>query len=205
MKIISKITIISVVLFFLIVKVNCQEIVNKFQEDTINLTDDKFAWKNKVYKKNSNYITFGGGPAINLKRKAIEQSYAVAYNFSLKNISLQAGYHVSSNDWMLNRSLQKLNDMHIGGGLRWESLKSNMTVMAGPSYAYGADQNIRNDTVFYTAFTQFGLYAEFQYTYKLFYDVGVGATAFLSLNGKYQVFGIRLEFYFSPAYRREYN
>lgn len=175
------------------------------QEGKIFLTDNTFVHNNKVYKINSNYITFGGGAAYNPKRNAFEQSYNFSYNFSIKNIALQTGYHVSSKDWFLDRSLQKLNDIHFGGGIRWESFKSNLAVIAGASYAYGADKNIRNDTVYYTAFTEFGLYAEFQYTYKIFYDVGIGATAFLSINSKYQVFGVRLEFYFSPAYRREHN
>ncbi len=174
------------------------------QDNTMTIGEGLRVINNKVYKENSNYLTFGGGAAFNPKRKAFEQSYAFSYNFSLRNIALQAGYHVSSNDWFLNRSLQKLNDIHIGGGIRWEKDKSNTAILAGASYAYGADKNIVNDTVYYTAFTEFGLYVEYQMTYKAFYDVGFGATAFLSANTKYMICGIRLEFYFSPAYRREF-
>lgn len=176
------------------------------QDSVIPLGDGQFVWQNKIYKENSNYLTFGYGPAFNPKRKAFEQSFGVAYNFSVKEIALQGGFHQSSDDWLLNRSTLKLLDYRIGGGKRWETLKSNMAVYAGPTLSVGASEVILDDTTKErTGFTKFGLYAEFQCIYKVFYDVGFGATAFFSLNEKYQVFGIRLEFYFSPAYRRPFN
>ncbi|MFC2097429.1 hypothetical protein ACFLSI_03740 [Bacteroidota bacterium] len=176
-----------------------QEDFNNIRLGAGNITLD-----NKVYKKNANYVNFGFGPAYNPKRNAIEQSYGVSYNFLIKNIAFQVGYHSCSDDYILDRSLQKVNDLHLGGGIRWEKIKSNSAVLAGFSYAYGADEVVKNDTSSYLGFTKFGLYVEYQYFYKIFFDIGVGATAFISTNGAYQVLGIRLEFYFSQAYKRPY-
>jgi len=49
-------------------------------------------------------------------------------------------------------------------------------------------------------FIQPGLYAEYQYTFKVNYDLGIGLAAYLALSQAYQTAGIKAIIYISTAY-----
>jgi hypothetical protein len=95
--------------------------------------------------------------------------------------------------------------MYLAAGWRRETQKSNLAVFGGVSRAYGAnfhhaDSLGRN---YYRGFTAPGFYASVDYTFKIFYDLGLGVSLFESVNRSYNVTGIQLHVYFSGAFKGE--
>jgi hypothetical protein len=90
-------------------------------------------------------------------------------------------------------------NLHLCLGKRWENEKKNIFVCLGPSYSWGFP---RIHGVYYpNIYTVYGGYLEAQYIQKLAYDLGVGVSAFADVNVRQTLYGLRLEFYFSGAYR----
>ncbi len=168
--------------------------------------DDKyeeFIIGEKIYKPGCGWFKLSTGTSYNIKREAYESSSNICYSFRVKNTYLQLGYHSSSDMFFTKRSSQKLNDLYISIGSRKETKKSNISVFAGPSYAYGANYFETNTLglKYYKAFTRLGLIANAEYTFKIFYDMGLGLSIFGSYNERYKVAGIQLHVYLSGAFK----
>ena len=76
----------------------------------------------------------------------------------------------------------------------------------GPSLAYGSkfyQYDPIDDENEYIGFTKLGLYANFDYTYKISYDLGVGVSIYNSYNSEYHIYGFQIHVYFSGAFRKE--
>ena len=167
---------------------------------------EKFIIKEKIYKPGSSWLKFGTGTGFNWSRYKAENNANITVSFRIKNMYLQTGYHVSSDKFFTQRSYQKLNDLYLAPGWRRETRKSNFSIFAGPSLAYGGtfDHYSTSNGVtskWYRGFNQIGLFGSVEYTFKIFYDLGFGVSLYGSYNKFYKVTGIQVHFYFSGAYK----
>jgi len=74
--------------------------------------------------------------------------------------------------------------------------------MPVPTYAFGKT-SISDDE--YYIFRGIGFMTNIEYTYKLFYDVGIGASIFAAFSKHYKIAGIQLHIYFSGALKSNIN
>jgi hypothetical protein len=117
------------------------------------------------------------------------------------------GWHFSSSQifssqpFGLVRSMEKLSDIHAGAGLRFEDRWYNFAFFIGPSFA---TTWIPQTPTVSKLNNQLGAHTELQFTFKYFYDLGIGTSLYGSFNKRYQVVGIQLHFYFSNAFVMEY-
>lgn len=150
------------------------------------------------YRSPNNYFTIGTGLGykINTPQK-ITSPISMAFNFRVKSNYIQFGFLRSDVASVLTkRSNIYMNEFRFGLGKRKESLNTNLAFFVGANRATGH----LNDSL---RFMQYGMYTELQYTHKVFYDIGVGASLFGTFNKSFQMVGIRLEFYFSNAFIKE--
>ncbi len=163
--------------------------------------------KNHIYRQNASYVTFGYGAGWSFQEGAIEQNMAVSYQHFIKKFGLQIGYHSSSDRQTWWNSDQKLNDLFLGVGKRWEGNNFNFAVFGGPSLAYGRytwwDEANQKTWVHY--FSTLGLRTEVLLTYKIAYDIGLGLSVYGSMNKEYSVTGAQIHMFFSTAFVRNYN
>lgn len=166
-------------------------------------TREEIIINNKIYRPFSNYILLSTGTCFNINQRAVEKSGEVGYVFRIQQYFFQLGYHVSSNAFFLYRSPQKLNNLFLMYGFRKENVKRNIDLFIGPSYAYGSKYAF-TDTIgnkWYSGFSTVGIKLSFDYDWKIFYDIGFGLNAYAEWNKYYPIVGIKINIYFSGAYR----
>jgi len=177
------------------------------RDTVIRIDERRFIYKGKIYRDNSPYITMGYGAGVNLGLKSVEQNMTLSYHHFIMGIGLGLGFHSTSDEKIWWRSYQKLNDLHLMVGKRWEGVKHNVSVFAGPSYAYGSyvgwNETLGKNWAY--GFNTVGAVAELQYSYRIFYDVGLGVSAYTSLNKFTRVAGAQLHLFFSTAFVRSYD
>lgn len=176
-------------------------------DTTIVLGKGRIVFKDRIYRQNASYLTVAYGAGYGFESKLIEQNMNISYQHFLKKVGLQIGYHSSSDTKIWWRSYQKLNDLYLGIGKRWESSRYNFSVFGGPSLAYGSyiDWNDKYQKDWAYGFTTGGLHAEAQATYKITYDIGVGLSVYGSINNQYSVAGAQVHLFFSTAFIRNYD
>ncbi len=167
--------------------------------------------ENKIYKPGSNWLSIGAGLSYNFDRVKIERDINVSYHQRIKNHHFNIGYHTSREESFLYISSQRLNDLYLGYGWRWEKQKTQQSLFLGTSYSWGGSFHHNETTTidsvtielvpFYRYFVEPGLYVNYCLTYKFYYDLGLSANFFVSANQYYQVAGIRFSVYFSGAYK----
>lgn len=160
-----------------------------------------------IYQKGSNWFNVGIGRGYCTNFKKPNVNFALSYHHRYKALFFRAGWHFSGPEYFLKRyelrPLEQLNDIHIGGGLRLEDRWWHFAFFIGPSFASTwipseANPNIAN------IYNQLGAHTELQFTFKYFYDLGIGTTFYGSFNKRYQVIGLQLHFYFSNAFVAKY-
>ncbi|MFA6128070.1 MAG: hypothetical protein WC699_12245 [Bacteroidales bacterium] len=175
-------------------------------DSSVVLSSGRVVYKNRIYRQNASYLTFGYGAGYGFESQLVEQNMSLSYHQFIKRIGLQIGYHASSDIKVWWRSYQKLNDLFLGVGKRWESTRYNFSVFGGPSFAYGSyiawNEERQKDWAY--GFATPGLYTELQGTYKFTYDIGVGLSVFASANRYYSVAGAQIHLFFSTAFVRNY-
>jgi len=169
-------------------------------------TFDKVIYQNKLYQPETAWFTVGAGLGYQATLKNMEKNLSVGINFRIKKIRdyyFNVGYHFTSDEIIYKRSMQRLTDLHAGIGVRREELKQNIYFFLGPSNSYGYIYNYTDSLGdrYYKGFNTIGLYSEFQYTFKIFYDIGIGTSFYASINKYYKVVGAQLHLYFSMSYR----
>ena len=175
--------------------------------------------QNKIYHPYANYLLVSYGVGFNFREHNSEQAGSVFYTFRFKKNFFRVGYSVVSRNFVLSRTLQKLNDVALLYGKRIETPTANFSFFAGITYSYGTyfyfyspdDKN----TKVYMMFRKPGLYAELELTKKIFYDIGAGVSIFGTFNNAYKDYyslsnssfygavGIKFNVYFSGAYKGE--
>ncbi len=212
------------VILFMIISYQSFSQEDKYTED--------FIYNNKLYKTGSWWITGNAGLGYFTKMKVRQKNFAVGITGRYQKHYLSFGYHFSGNNSIIRKSGQRLNDIYLGYGLRHETLKHNVYVFAGPSYAFGYvfdhfyfpkrskglihktsidSPNPFNDSElvakkpinYYKGFRTIGFYGKLEYVQKIFYDIGIGAAVYTSVNKYYQVVGLQVTVYFSTAFIAE--
>lgn len=164
---------------------------------------EEFIHNNRIYKPGCNFFTIESGAGFNPSLNTIESSSALSYSFRVNNTYIRIGYHSSGNKFFTQRSYQKLNDIFGIFGYRTENMKYNFSVFGGPSYAYGAKYH-HTDSLgmkWYKVFGNIGLFACASLSYKFLYDIGAGLSVFCSYNKDYMVAGLKINIFFSGAFK----
>ncbi len=178
------------------------------KDTVIKIDERRFIHNGKIYRDNSPYLTIGYGVGYNLDQDSVEQNLLISYHHFIKKFGVGAGLHNSRNGRRWEFFPQKVNDVYLSLGYRMEGLKSNVGLFVGPSYAWGGyikyDNTLEEDRYF-TFRNALGMVAELQYTYKFLYDVGIGFTAYASVNKYTQVVGAQLHIFLSTAFVRSYD
>jgi len=148
-----------------------------------------------VFKKHSNWLSGGVGTGKNSQYNGMQFAAGMDYNFHLHLEYFQFGLFVTGP----NSTTFNNYEFHLAYGKRKENAKTNFSCFGGISYsAYfapignGFDQNAAHGV---------GLYGNAQLIFKLTYDVGIGTGVFLDVNTLETVGGLKIDLYFSGAYR----
>jgi len=200
----KKLWILLLPLSFLSSHITAQEVTDS---SVVVLKEGRFIYQGRIYKENASYVTLGYGAGWNLGKNTIEQNMILSYHHFIKGLGLFGGYHSSSDNKIWWRSYQKLNDVFIGAGKRWENTKLNAAIFAGPALSYGSYKtwNPEKEKEWAYGFLEPGLFIEAQLTYQILYDVGIGLTCYSSLNRYYKVAGAEIHLFFSTAYVRNFE
>ena len=181
-------------LVFFILRLNFFQ-VGKAQENNNLKGNEIITIKKDRFLKKTNWITLGIGGAQKLNKKSYSVPGSLNYYFHVKQAYFNLGIMRSKMDVLVGKYSENfLTDYHLTAGFRNETRKSNFSYFAGPSYVHG----LLDST---TAFGGIGAYAEIQYIQKLYYDIGIGSSLFVNYNRAFPLIGIRLDFYFSNAFR----
>ncbi len=156
---------------------------------------------NKIYKTGSNWFTVGYGAGWHTNKNVFNQNFSMAYQHRYHAMYFNFGWHFSSPEFITDRPMEQLNDLHAGAGLRFEKRYFNFAFFIGPSFA--TTWIPVNETVS-ALNNQLGAHTELQFTFKYFYDLGIGTSLYGSFNKRYQVVGIQLHLYFSNAFVMDY-
>lgn len=185
--------------------VNAQ--VEEEDEGAVQIDENRFIYNGRIYRQNSPYLTMGYGAGYNFANNTVEQNMTISYHHFIKKVGLAIGYHSSSDEKIWWRSFQKLNDLHLMIGKRWEGLKYNASAFAGPAYAYGSyvGWNDTYEREWAFGYNTVGVVAEFQFTYRIFYDIGIGLSGYISANKYTQIAGAQFHVFFSTAFVRSYD
>ncbi len=161
--------------------------------------DDDFkkeiVYQNKKYRVYNNWLNAGAGPSYNSNIPHAQFSLVVDYNFHIKKEYFQFGILLSGDDFGNYNNVQA----HVCYAKRKETEKYNFAAFLGPSYTSG---NMYLDSTYSKkAFKEVGIYAEVQFIGKIKYDLGLGPSLFADYNSKRTIVGIKLDLYFSGAFK----
>ncbi len=169
--------------------------------------EDYLVIDNKLFSKHSHWLSLGSGYGLYAERMDFQPNFAVDLNLKVKRHYFTLGYLYSGQNYIHESHALQVNDLHIGYGWRKETVKTNRYFFVGPSLAMGY-QYAYTDSLgrpWDEGFIDPGIYAEYQFTYKFNYDMGLGLAGFTSLSPSYQVVGIKLLLYLSTAYIDVWN
>jgi hypothetical protein len=175
-------------------------------DSTIVLGKGRLVINDRIYRQNAPYLTFGYGAGYGFQSDSLEQNMSLSFQYFFKKFGLQIGYDASSDMKIWWRSYQKLNELFLGVGKRWESTHFNFAIFGGPSYAYGSyvAWNEERQKEWAYGFATLGFHTEFLATYKITYDIGMGLSVYASANPYYSAAGAQVHLYFSTAFVRNY-
>jgi hypothetical protein len=175
-------------------------------DSSVVIGKNRIVYKGRIYKQNAPYLSFGYGAGYGFESQQVEQNMTLSYQHFIKGVGLRIGYHSSSDTKIWWRSWQKLNDLFIGVGHRWETNKLNLAVFGGPTYAYGTyigwNEDRQKDWAY--PFNTLGGLAELQLTYRIMYDIGIGLSLYGSINRYYSATGAQIHLFFSTAFVSNY-
>ncbi len=154
-------------------------------------------FKNKKYRIYNNYVSGGAGKCYNGGWKNWEFCPALDFNFHIGKKYFQVGGLLAGPNLGINNCLQ----IHACWGYRHERANYMLAAYGGLSYTGGYYLQTINDTARAFSFQTAGAYLALQYFYKIKFDYGIGVTAVLDVNTIQVLTGIRVELFFSGAYR----
>ena len=154
-------------------------------------------FKNKRYRVYNNYVSGGAGKCYNSGWKDWEFCPAVDFNFHLNKQYFQFGGLLSGPKLGINNCLQ----LHACWGYRYERSNYMLAAYGGLSYMGGYYLKVIHDTTYAFSFRTVGAYLALQYVYKIRFDYGFGASAFVDINATQVLSGVKIDLFFSGAYR----
>ena len=153
--------------------------------------------QNKRYRIYNNYLTFGAGKCFNSGWNEIDLCTAFDYNFQVQKKYFQFGGTLIGPALWNNNCIQ----LHAGWGYRYERCNYQLAAYGGLSYSDGYYLQQTDTVPNKIKMSAVGLYAAIQGFYKIKFDYGIGVSAFFDINAKQTLTGIKLEIFFSGAYR----
>lgn len=175
--------------------------------------DAEFIYNGNHYIPNSPWATVGMGYSYNIDDSDFEPNLLFDVHLKLKKPQyLGIGYMTSRQRFFYNIDTMQfshhwnkssVNSLHVMYGVRYEDIRKNYAVFAGPAVNWGYDY-MPNDSInnMHRSYFEPGIYATLQYTRKIFYDIGVGGTLFANVCKSSQVVGLTLHIYLSTAFKR---
>lgn len=165
--------------------------------------EDEVIIGNKLFNKKNHFLTVGSGYGLYMERPEFHSNFGADIHVGIRNHYFTVGYFYTGRKYITESWGLQLNDIHIGYGWRKEGIRHNHYAFVGPSLAMGF-QYAYTDTLtgelYDTGFIKPGMYAEYQYTFKINYDMGIGLAAYTALSFAYQTAGIKAIIYLSTAY-----
>jgi hypothetical protein len=163
---------------------------------------DEVVYGKLRFKINTGYVSATIGPSSFLSKPL---------NFTLLNYGIDYRrprdkeddkydfYNFGLYSWGTNRYFRTYS-LHAGYGKRKPRRYSNLCYSFGISYSFGwLPVNGKKDTLLYNRNP--GIFAEFEYVYKPYYDVGVGPKVFINYDLSYPTYGVGISLYFSNSYK----
>ena len=153
----------------------------------------------KKFKTLNNWLNGGIGTCTKLSYGKNSVPIGIGYNFHIKQQYFKVGYLRSEVSGAFgNLTGDYLSAVHFCYGVRSENKNYHFAYFAGISKSKG----LKTDT---SSYSTVGVYSELQFIKKIVYDVGIGATAFIDFNPDYPIVGLRVDLFFSNAYRGKVN
>lgn len=195
------------------------------QIEVINPKSD-FILEGDHFSPGSPWVIVGGGYGRNFSEKEYEPNFMFDFNYQLKDKNQVIGLgFLTSRDQFRDTMTSALilphsyvrhstNSLHATYGLRYENLRHHFSFAGGPAYNWGwrythteyyVDTYL-NDTIaeeFHRPYKDWGLYINIHYAYKIYYDIGIGASLWASYCENYQVAGITINLFLSTAFKRK--
>lgn len=206
----------SIVLPFLMVAFSLLTLNGYTQVETKN-PDSEFILKGNHFVPRRPWVTIGLGYGYNFSESMGEPNFFMdfLYQFKDKYQCIGAGY-LTSRDQFLDHGNQSLflphsyvrhstNSLHALYGWRIERMRHNFAFSAGPAYNWGY-RHSHIDSLgrpYHEAYREIGLYANLQYSFKIFYDIGTGLSLWGSYSSHYKVMGLSWHIYLSSAFKRK--
>jgi hypothetical protein len=153
--------------------------------------------QNKRYRIYNNYLTAGAGKCFNSGWKELELCTAFDFNFHIQKKYFQVGGTLVGPALWNNNCLQ----IHVGWGYRFERCNYQLAAYGGLSSSSGYYLQQTDSVTYKIKMNTIGAYVALQCFYKLKFDYGIGLSAFFDINAKQTLTGIKLELFFSGAYR----
>jgi hypothetical protein len=165
-----------------------QEINAKNTKEEVTIKKDRFL-------KKTNWLTLGFGYGQKLNSSDYSFPGSINVYFHVKQVYFNLGAMRTKLDILRSQySAGFMTDYHATVGFRNETRKSNFSYFAGPSYVHGLLDSV-------SKFNGIGAYAEVQYIKKIYYDIGIGSSIFVNYNRSFPIIGIRVDLYFSNAFK----
>lgn len=155
----------------------------------------------KRFRVWNSYLTFGGlsGGSINKVVPGCQFAGAIDLNIHIKKNYFQSGICLSGQTF----GNYSDTEFHLCWGKRIEKKHYNFAAFGGIDYSlfYVWNKDSIPQKFNTTPKTAPGAYLAVQNFFKFKYDVGIGITLYASYNYSRYLFGMRLEMFFSNAYR----
>jgi hypothetical protein len=168
------------------------------QTDTVYNAKKEVVFKDKRFRVYNNWISGGAGPAWHSDNPRTQLALGLNFNFHIKQYYFRAGAMFSGDRFGSWNNYQ----VHAGYVIkRWENEKRHSAAIGGISYSTGYKFLYAGHYDTPNPYSRAGLYLEYQYIPKMNYDFGIGGSLFADINDLNQIIGLRIDVYFSGAYR----
>ncbi|MBS1646616.1 MAG: hypothetical protein JST67_04690 [Bacteroidetes bacterium] len=174
-----------------------KDLILMYKDTSVFNRKKEIVIKNKRYRIYNNYITIGGGYGYNSGWPGGQLNSAVDYQFHVKKMQFQLGAFLMGPYFLI---LSTAANAHVGFGYKIERCTYFFAAYGGISYTGGYK---RSDTsaLYNQAISNVGGYINAKIFYKINFDYGLGTCFFVDVNAAQTIVGVRLELFFSGAYR----
>ncbi len=158
-----------------------------------------YIYKGNVYKSRSGWITGGSGAIWNINRFKLNNPIInIGLVLNIKKAYIRANY----GNYKIPATPFQNQFISLSIGELFNKNKTAQSFFVGFSYSFlNQAQNDSNNT--YKKISAFGLYSEYAFFYKPFYDIGIGPVVFANLDFVQPIIGIRFDIYFANSFKKK--
>ncbi len=169
------------------------------QADSTYNPKEEIVFRDKRYRIWNNWMSGGFGPAFHTNNPHTQVVLGVNFNFHIRTHYFRLGGALSGDQFWRNWNNYNLHGAYIFR--RKENERWHKAFMAGLSYSTGYYFLYPPGVYELEPYNHPGLYFEAQFIRKVEYDYGVGLTWFADVNKKQTITGLKVDIFFSGAYR----